>query len=311
MRDFGAMWLLAGAALAMQPAAVPAKPAPPKAALVVPADYTPRPAIWLLADEDTQIYMLGTIHMLEPGFRWRSPALDAVAKRSSELVVETLGPEDMAEGAEMALLQSLMLDSPSPILERVPKKDRKKLKAALAKAGMKVEDTAMLKSWAVAVFLGISQSLDGWGAADPAEAPGVEDVLEAEFKTAGKPILAIETPQAALEAFDALSQEEQTALLREALAPPNSAAQDESSLQDRLWATGRFEEVYDEFRSELPPILYQGLVVKRNAAWTEWLVERMKKPGTLLLAVGAGHLAGDDSVQRMLAARGLKVTRHD
>ncbi|HEX8064372.1 MAG TPA: TraB/GumN family protein [Allosphingosinicella sp.] len=50
---------------------------------------------------------------------------------------------------------------------------------------------------------------------------------------------------------------------------------------------------------------------RRNAAWTQWLEERLKKPGTLLFAVGAGHLAGRESVQAMLAKRGLSVKRID
>ncbi len=53
------------------------------------------------------------------------------------------------------------------------------------------------------------------------------------------------------------------------------------------------------------------LVRRRNAAWTLWLEERLKKPGTLLFAVGAGHLAGRESVQAMLAKRGLQVKRID
>jgi uncharacterized protein len=48
---------------------------------------------------------------------------------------------------------------------------------------------------------------------------------------------------------------------------------------------------------------------RRNAAWAEWVDRRMDQPGTVLVAVGAGHLAGEDSVQRMLADRGLQATR--
>jgi uncharacterized protein YbaP (TraB family) len=35
----------------------------------------------------------------------------------------------------------------------------------------------------------------------------------------------------------------------------------------------------------------------------------MDKPGTIFIGVGAGHLAGPDSVQRMLKTRGFKVKR--
>ena len=48
---------------------------------------------------------------------------------------------------------------------------------------------------------------------------------------------------------------------------------------------------------------------KRNAAWAEWVAKRLGQPGTIMVAVGAGHLAGKDSVQRLLQARGVRATR--
>jgi uncharacterized protein YbaP (TraB family) len=63
--------------------------------------------------------------------------------------------------------------------------------------------------------------------------------------------------------------------------------------------------------ADFPPELFEGLVVKRNAAWTRWLKQRLDRPGTVLFAVGAAHLAGPQSVQKMLAASGLQAKRVD
>jgi uncharacterized protein YbaP (TraB family) len=60
---------------------------------------------------------------------------------------------------------------------------------------------------------------------------------------------------------------------------------------------------------ELREPLYDVLLRRRNIAWTEWLIHRMERPGTLLFAVGAAHLAGNDSVRALLAARGFRVRR--
>ena len=54
---------------------------------------------------------------------------------------------------------------------------------------------------------------------------------------------------------------------------------------------------------ELSPRLRHILLVKRNATWTDWLAKRLDKPGTVLVAVGAGHLTGPSSVRTMLAER--------
>jgi uncharacterized protein YbaP (TraB family) len=57
------------------------------------------------------------------------------------------------------------------------------------------------------------------------------------------------------------------------------------------------------------PVLHKRLLTDRNARWAQWIDGRLKQPGTVFVAVGAGHLAGSDSVQRQLRKRGIKVRR--
>ena len=47
----------------------------------------------------------------------------------------------------------------------------------------------------------------------------------------------------------------------------------------------------------------------RNANWADWIDKRLDKPGIVFLGVGAGHLAGRDSVQDLLDKRGIKSAR--
>jgi len=51
------------------------------------------------------------------------------------------------------------------------------------------------------------------------------------------------------------------------------------------------------------------MLVKRNEAWAKAIAERMKQPGTTFVAVGAGHLAGPDSLQKQLEKLGIEVQR--
>ena len=281
---------------------VPKVDALPKAPV---QDYEPRPAMWLISDEDTRIYLFGTTHMLPPGFKWRSPALDKAVKEADELTVETY--EEPGAELDPKVIEQLVLQTPVPILERVPRKYRKPLAGAIKRSGLPIEGFALLRTWMAGMMLGLGEQLRAWGADDPSDAPGVEDVLEAEFRAAKKPISSVEGPEAGLDAFNALSEEQQVALLIEGL--DSKPDEGEEIDDDRLWATGRFDEVYESFVRDFPPVLYDGLVRKRNAAWTVWLEERMKKPGTVLFAVGAAHLAGEDSVQKMLEKRGIVAER--
>ena len=52
-----------------------------------------------------------------------------------------------------------------------------------------------------------------------------------------------------------------------------------------------------------------ALLARRNANWARWVKGRLDKPGTVMVAVGAGHLAGDQSLVAILEKQGVKVTR--
>jgi uncharacterized protein YbaP (TraB family) len=312
---FRPLWLLPLAALASPAWAVPsAKSASVKAIgseTRAAPQAEPRPALWLLADEDTKIYMFGTIHVLPPGFRWRSAALDKAVGESAELVVETY--DAPGSQAELNGMDGFFADNPPPLKKRVPRNQRKELKAAIKASGLPGPMLDRMHSWAAAMTLGIAQMLGDYGVDDVEDAPGVEDLLEENFRGAGKPILSVEDGDAVLAQMSALPEAIQTQLLIEAIAPAEEPGEAGAAAdtEEADWVAGRAEAMDLESEPGFPPALFDVLVRRRNAAWTLWLEERLKKPGVLLFAVGAGHLAGRESVQAMLARRGLKVSRID
>jgi uncharacterized protein YbaP (TraB family) len=302
-------WLAPLALLGASPALAQAPAAAPS------ADTEPRPALWLLADEDTKIYLFGTIHVLPPGFRWRSAAFDKAAAEASELVVETYAGPGSPEATE-ADLEDLKgffaTTSVPPLVKRIPAKHRKALKRAVKASGVPIEVLDGMHSWAAAMTLGIAQMMAAMGVEDPAQAPGVEDALEESFRKAGKPILSVEDGDTVFAGMTSLPETLQREMLMEAIgAGKSGTAETVEGAGEKEWAAGKVEAMDMGTDEGFPPAMFDVLVRRRNAAWTEWLAERMKKPGTLLFAVGAGHLAGKESVQEMLAARGLKVQRID
>jgi uncharacterized protein len=79
---------------------------------------------------------------------------------------------------------------------------------------------------------------------------------------------------------------------------------------DMDWVRGDVDSIAADMLT-MPPVIYDRLLTRRNRNWTEWLRRRMDRPGTVLFAVGAGHLAGPDSVQAMLAEHGVVARRID
>ena len=74
------------------------------------------------------------------------------------------------------------------------------------------------------------------------------------------------------------------------------------------WVSGNLDGIAAQM-DELPPELYESLITRRNRHFADWLVRRLDRPGTVLFAIGAGHLAGRVSVQSMVEGRGLRVQR--
>ena len=61
-----------------------------------------------------------------------------------------------------------------------------------------------------------------------------------------------------------------------------------------------------EMKSDSPE-LYKVLLVERNTDWANQIQTLLQGSGTAFIAVGAAHLAGEDSVQAILKSRGVTV----
>ena len=272
----------------------------------------PRPAIWLIEDRDTRIYLFGTVHVFPASLSWRSAALDRVIAESSELVMET--PEAGAEEIDpQRLVAPMQLGKSMPILQRVSPAAREPLRAALAATGVPLATYDAMTTWGVAFTLVGTQLRATSGEADmspgdaPARTSGAEDVLGGLFRKAHKPISGVETVDEQVRFFSGLPLDAQRRFLESIVLGTDDATVD---APDQSWVRGDVDGIAAEMRT-MPPEIYRTLLTQRNRVWTDWLLRRMAQPGTVLFAVGAGHLAGPDSVQTMLAARGLRARRID
>lgn len=265
-----------------------------------------RPALWKVSDADTTLYLFGTFHALPPGFRWRDAALDRAFASASTLVVETKVGDPQAMARLLLELGTPAKPLP-PLLDRVPPKDRPALKAIVARSGVSPAFLDRLETWAAA-FLLVQPMMADLGVSG---ATGVEETLKAEFTARSAPIEELETVRAQLGAIDGLSEADQRLFLHGFLAKAKGMRA-EFSRMIAAWARGDEAAIARTFDSELKQssTLRNALLDRRNRNWAALLTDRMaRQPGTILVAVGAGHLAGRDSVQSLLRSRGFTVER--
>lgn len=266
----------------------------------------PRPALWAVSDPDTTIYLFGTIHLLPEKYNWRSARIDQAIAGSQQLVVETI-IDDKDPTKMMAALTSLAF-SPGlrPLRERVPADKRAALDVAITKSGIPRAAFDRTETWAAAFMLLGNQFKDmGLKTGE-----GVETVLRKRFLTDGKKIGELETNVEQLAFFDRLSEKAQRDLLLGAVETPGDMTKQFGGML-AAWARGDVAAIARSFNRDLAasPELKEALLKRRNANWSQWIEQRMATPGTSFVAVGAGHLAGSDSVIEMLRREGLKVRR--
>jgi hypothetical protein len=263
------------------------------------------PAMWLLADSDTKIWLFGTIHLLPEGQSWRTAAMEQALAGADELVLEVADVDDMMASARAMQKLGVSPGLP-PIAERVPAEKRAALRAMIAESGYPEAVFDRLETWAAALpLLGVSFKRLGL---DPQL--GVERQIGAPFRASRRKVSGLETIEQQFGFFDTLSEEAQRALL---LAVVEDSADTRAQFGAMLdaWSKGDLKGIARTFDDEtqMSPELKDALMRRRNARWADWLKRRLDQPGTVFVAVGAGHLAGADSVQRMLKAKGLEAKR--
>jgi len=271
-----------------------------------PVPQAPRPALWKVADADTTVYLFGTIHLLPSDASWQSPALRDAVARSQALYVETIVDPQKPELLRNELLKLGFTNGLPPLANRIAPEKRPLLQAAIAKTGMPPSAFDKLETWAAAfVLLGPQFQSLGLAGQD-----GVETILRSDFTSAGKPIGELESNVEQLRIFDSLPESAQRALLEGAIAPTAEFREQFNSML-AAWLRGDLDSIAKSFNEDLSatPELRDAMIRRRNANWANWVQRRLATPGAVMVAVGAGHLAGDYSVQQLLEKDGVKVTR--
>ena len=264
------------------------------------------PAMWVVSDADSTIYLFGTVHLLKPDTQWRTPELDAALAEATELWLEVPNVDDQA--AAVPLIQQYGLNmGGEPLSSLLTEEENAQLAAAAAAIGVPIQATEVMQPWLVGLQVSMAAAVRA--GYDPAS--GVDTRLKASADESGTVVRGFETLEQQIRFFHDLPQDIQLQFLRQSLATWEEADEMIDAMVE-TWAVGDvegFEEIFlDEMQSDWGD-LYDVLIVNRNTDWTGQIQTMLEGSGTTFIAVGAGHLAGEDSVQSMLEDRGVTVTR--
>lgn len=273
----------------------------------LPATATADPALWVVKNADTTIYLFGTVHLLPNDASWRSPTLEKALADSRILYIEVT---DDDPGKVTALVLQHGMDAAHPLNTLLNSSEMLRLGRAASKASVPggVPLMNVMRPWLAALTIATAPLLKA--GLDPAN--GVDKQLKAQMLAAGKPVIGLETAEQQIRILADLPQSVQLALLRSTLRDFDNASTELTTLIDAWKAgdVGTIARLEDEDLRQQDPKLYQRLLDERNQRWATTINGLLShEHGTLFIAVGAAHLAGPDSVQEQLRKLGIETQR--
>lgn len=280
----------------------PALAQDPVAPASVPSAEGPGPALWIVRDADSTLYLFGTMHMLRPTTGWGTERVDRAFTSASHLIMEVDTPED--QSALLPLIRQHGVSPDRPLSSLLTPAELATLDAAARTMGASAADLEPMRPWLAGVTIQSASIIR----AGYAPGSGVEPILKARALAAGMAVSGFETPDEQIRMLASFPEEGQLTYLRQSLNDFGSAQTAVDRLVD-AWAAGDVEAIrslaVDPLRQT--PLLYDVLLVRRNTNWADQIEALLEGSGTAFIAVGALHLAGDDSVQEILRGRGVDV----
>jgi uncharacterized protein YbaP (TraB family) len=259
--------------------------------------------LWKVSDDDTTIYLFGTIHLLPKGIEWYDGRVANAFEQSQELVTEI--PEVPQQKTMAVTMQLGALPAGQTLRGQMTPAERAKFEAALQSLSVPPSAFDQLKPWLASVaIMGIPLMQSGYSLDN-----GVEAQLDQRNKALGRPRLGLETLEYQLGIFDGLPNEAQKAYLFETVDALPVLTKEIAKMVE-AWSQGDAQALAELLNDEMDdPVLYKALLSDRNRNWSQWIDDRLDRPGTVFIAVWAGHLGGRDSVQEFLGKAGIKVER--
>jgi len=275
-------------------------------AFAAPALPDAEPAMWVVRDKDTTIYLFGTFHALDGKRDWFNDEVKAAFDASQEVVLEIIMPDNPAEMRPALVRHAFTAPGAPTLSSKLTPAGRTRLAQALAKNKMPPGSLDRFKPFFASVTLASLQ----FGTMGMGAAQGAEAVIKRALKGSTKQLGAVETVDEQFALLNALPEPEQLRILESTLIDDGTMGKQITSMLD-AWHRGDAKAVAKAIQQsdKDSPSLYKLMFTDRNARWAQWVDRRLDRPGTVFMAVGAGHLAGDRSLVTLLQRDGHRVSR--
>jgi uncharacterized protein YbaP (TraB family) len=261
--------------------------------------------MWHISRGDTEMYLLGSIHILSEDFYPLPQLIEEISYRADLLVLEADVREGNAVNPEITQLifENGYYHDGSGIEDHLPPETYRELAHHISTLRLPIAGISSMKPWLLAITLQLIE-LENFGFKTEY---GLDQVLA---KRHTGEIVELEGVTYQLNLLSDLSDNEQLELLKSALAESGKAAE-YLELFSQAWKEGSPELLAEEIDADgdgLAEDITEKLIVERNINMSRKAADLLARiDGTILLVVGAAHFIGDEGIPALMMDMGYEV----
>jgi uncharacterized protein len=266
---------------------------------------TDSPALWKIAGPKGSVYLFGSIHLLPPDVKWRTPRVERALKESKVIVFE-IDPAVAQDQQQMMqlIMKYGVLKQGEQLSALLPPKVNAELERTAISLGLPPANLAPMRPWLAALTLSVqfivSQGYDLQA--------GIDNRLAEWARQNGRAIGSLETADAQLSIFADLTREQEIEFLAVSMRQIRETPQllGEMLAAYRTGDIAGMQKTLNAAMDEVPSVR-KRILHDRHERWLPQIQKMLAEGRSTFVCVGAAHLVGPDSVVAMLRARGVKV----
>lgn len=265
-----------------------------------------RGSIWKVSDEDSTVYLAGSVHLLREEDLPIPEAYDRVYAEAEEVVFEIDMALMMRPGAAEEMKRLGALPAGVSLEDRFGAETMERLRGYLKENGRRPD---LFDRFAPGMVFLMLSSLEAARHGAKAEL-GLETRYFRKSVADGKPSRGLETIAYQVSRLNGMEKTAIEELINESL---DRLEEGEETLDAIIgaWRSGDAEGLEEILldESNFSPELRRLLLTDRNRNWIPEIEKALAADYDVLFLVGAAHLVGEDSVVALLREKGLEVTQ--
>lgn len=263
------------------------------------------PAMWRISDDDSQVWLFGSVHAFNTRVKWRTSAFNKALKDADLVYFEM--PTTVSDDEYFAAMAKLGLNRKGKLLsDYLTKKQQVLLAQVVVALRLNPAVIESMRPWFAAMTIsGIASEIAGGRAR-----PGVEDSIQREIPNRKE--RGFDTLETQLRVLADLSDKTQVKMLMETITGGGGKASGEPIDLTSSWLGGDVDGLFAPAAAAFGKPgseLFNALLTKRNKRWAGQIEKLLDGDEDVMVIVGAAHFGGSSGLPALLKKRGITVER--